>query len=131
MISKGNESKNTQPPPPSLSHSPSELFAKLETTLITVQQNKVRKQAKIRKRFNQIPHLALDIILESDKNIRKRHIQESQEVIPFPTGDHKAARNRQNSITDKHETHITKRIHKRSTALERSVKTNTEGLKHV
>ena len=119
------------PSPASLSHSPSELFAKLETTLITVQQNKIRKQAKIRKRFNQIPHLALDTILESDKNIRKRHIQESQEVIPFPTGDHKAARNRQYSITNKHETHITKRIHKRSTALERSVKTNTEGLKHV
>ena len=29
---------------------------------------------------------------ESDKSTRKHHIQESQEVSPFPTGDHKAAR---------------------------------------
>ena len=41
-----------------------------------------------------------DIIWEgSDKNTRKYHIQESQEVSPFPTGDHKAARK---------QTHITK-----------------------
>ena len=28
---------------------------------------------------------------ESDKNTRKHHIQESQEVSPFAAGDHKAA----------------------------------------
>ena len=27
--------------------------------------------------------------------VHKRHLQESQEVSPFPTGDHKAAMNRQ------------------------------------
>ena len=48
-----------------------------------------------------------DTILESDKNTRK-HIQESQEVSPFPTGDHKAVRNIQDSMTDKHETQIAK-----------------------
>ena len=36
---------------------------------------------------------------ESDKNSRKNHIQESQEVSPFLAGDQKAARNRQDSMT--------------------------------
>ena len=38
-----------------------------------------------------------DMVREVDKNTRKHHIQGSQEVSPFPTGDHKAARNRHNS----------------------------------
>ena len=46
--------------------------------------------------------------------------QESQEVSPFQAGDHKATRNGQDSMTDKHETQVAKMIHKRSTALERS-----------
>ena len=37
---------------------------------------------------------------ESDKNTRKRHIQESQEVSLFPAGNHKAAMNRHYSMTD-------------------------------
>ena len=65
---------------------------------------------------------------ESDKNTRKHHTQESQEVSPFPAGDHKAARNRQDIMTDKNETQITNRMHKRSTALERSVTKPLEGL---
>ena len=36
----------------------------------------------------------LKCIWESDKNTRKHNTQESQEVNPFPAGDHKAARNR-------------------------------------
>ena len=54
---------------------------------------KVKKKAKIRNRYTQIPHLTRDTILESGKNTRKHHTQGSQEVSPFPTGDHKAARN--------------------------------------
>ena len=50
--------------------------------------------------YNHIPHLTQDTIWESDKNLRKFHIQDSQEVSPFPAGDHKAARNRQDSMTD-------------------------------
>ena len=112
---------------------------------------KVRKKAKIRNGYNQVPHLTLDTTWESDKNttllyvhfsiaiilMGKREliallnlsswclvmverlfltvppgclqfvivvfpdhthllfIQESQEVSPFPAGDHKAAMNRQ------------------------------------
>ena len=73
---------------------------------------KVKKKGKIRNRYNQVPHLTQDTIWESDKDTRKHHTRESQEVSPFPAGDHKAARNRQ----DKQETQITERIYKWSTA---------------
>ena len=55
---------------------------------------KVRIKAKIRNRYNQVQHLTQDTEWESDKNTRKHHIQESQEVSPSLTGDHKAAINR-------------------------------------
>ena len=40
------------------------------------------KKAKIRNRYNQVPHLTWGSIRESDKNTRKHHTQESQEVSP-------------------------------------------------
>ena len=46
----------------------------------------------------------------------------------FPAGVHNAATSRHNSITDKHETQITKGIQTSSTALERSVRKIMEGL---
>ena len=61
---------------------------------------KVRKPAKIRNRYNQVPHLTQDITWESDKNTIKHHKQESQEVSPFPEGDHKAAIDRCESMTN-------------------------------
>ena len=61
---------------------------------------KVRKKAKIRNLYNQVPHLTQDTTWDSDDNTRKYHIQEPQEVSAFPTGDHKAAMNRQDSIKD-------------------------------
>ena len=65
---------------------------------------KVRKKAKIRNQYNQLPHLTQDTTWENDKNTRKHHTKESQGVSPFPTGDHKAAMNRLDSLTDtKHE----------------------------
>ena len=56
---------------------------------------KVRKKAKIRNRYNQALHLTQDTTLESNKYTIKHHAQESQEVSPFPAGDHKATINRQ------------------------------------
>ena len=35
--------------------------------------------------------------MESDKNTRKHHTQENQEINPYPAGDQKTARNRQDS----------------------------------
>ena len=54
---------------------------------------KVRKKAKIRNRYNQAPHLT------QDTNGKVTMFQlditnESQEVRPFPAGDHKASSNR-------------------------------------
>ena len=61
---------------------------------------KVSKKAKIRNRYNQVPHLTQETSDESDKNTRKHHIQESQEASPFPAGDHNAAMNRQETMTN-------------------------------
>ena len=59
---------------------------------------KVRKMAKIRNQYNQVSHLTLDTTWESNKttiNITNK----SQEVSPFPAGDHKAAMNKPKSMT--------------------------------
>ena len=61
---------------------------------------KVSKEVKIRKRYNQVPHLTQDTTRESEKNTIKHHTQESQEVSHLPEGDHKAAMNRQESTTN-------------------------------
>ena len=49
----------------------------------------------MRNRYNQIPHLIRDTTWKSDIDTWKHNKQESREVSPFLTGDHKAARNRQ------------------------------------
>ena len=54
----------------------------------------------IRNQFNQRPQLSQNTIWESDKNTRKDNAQQSQQVSLFPAGDHKAARNKQYSMTD-------------------------------
>ena len=61
----------------------------------------VRKKAKIRNLYNQVPHLTQDTIWQRDKNTRKHYLQECQEVSHFPAGDHKAARKRQNTNNKK------------------------------
>ena len=48
-----------------------------------------RKGAKIRNRYNQVPHLAQDTNGKVT-NSQLDTTNESQEVSPFPTGDHKA-----------------------------------------
>ena len=40
-----------------------------------------------------------DTVWESDKNTRKHNTHASQEVSPLKAGDHKAVRNREDSIT--------------------------------
>ena len=58
-----------------------------------VQMHKVRKRAKIRNRYNQAPHLTQDTnekVTTSQLDITNK----SQEVNPFPAGDHKALTNR-------------------------------------
>ena len=60
--------------------------------------SKVRKKAKVRNRYNQVPLPTQDTVWESDKNTIKHQTQESQEVSPFSAGDHKATRNRKDNM---------------------------------
>ena len=57
-------------------------------------RNKVSKGAKIRNRYNQEPHLTQD----TNRKVTNSQLDttnESQEVSPFPAGDHKAHINKQ------------------------------------
>ena len=54
---------------------------------------KVGKGAKIRNRYNQVPNLTQD----TNGKVTNTHLDnsnESQDVSPFPAGDHKAHKNR-------------------------------------
>ena len=82
---------------------------------------KVSKGAKIRNRYNQVPHLTQDTngkVTNSQLDTAK----ESQEVSPFTAGDHKAHINRRAQRHSKHKTEKNIKDPKRSTALEGSVK---------
>ena len=64
---------------------------------------KVGKGAKIRNRYNQVPHLTQDTNGKvTDSQIDTTN--ESQEVSPFPAGDHKAHINRYIQKQNKHKT---------------------------
>ena len=75
------------------------MLSQLYPLELQLNKAKVRKKAKFRNRYNQVPYLTWDTIWKSDKNTIKHHTQEGQEVNPFPVGDHEAARNKQDSIT--------------------------------
>ena len=61
--------------------------------LLSICLNKGRRQK------SGVLQLTHDTEWESDKNTRNHHIQESQGASPFPAGDHKATRNRKDSMT--------------------------------
>ena len=67
--------------------------------------------AKIRNRYNQVPHLTQDTNVKVT-NSQLDTTNESQEVSPFPAGDHKAHINR---CAQRHSKHKTEQKHKRST----------------
>ena len=60
---------------------------------------KVRKTARIRNRYNQVPHLPQDTKWESNK-ITINITNKSQDVSPFPSGDHKDTMSRRESMTN-------------------------------
>ena len=72
---------------------------------------KVSKGAKIRNRYNQVPHLTQDTNRKVT-NSQLDSTNESQEVSPFPAGDHKTHINRR---AQRHSKHKTEKKHKRST----------------
>ena len=65
--------------------------------------DKVSKCAKIRNRYNQVPHLTQDTNGKVT-NSQLDTTNESQEVSPFPAGDHKAHINRHVQRHSKHKT---------------------------
>ena len=73
-------------------------------------QFKVSKGTKIRNLYNQVPHLTQDTNWKVT-NSQLDTTNESQEVSPFPAGDHKAHINRRIQMHSKHKTEK----HKRST----------------
>ena len=81
----------------------------MHTMGVTI-NNKVSKGAKIRNRYNQVPHLTQDTNGKVT-NSQLDTTNESQEVSPFPAGDHKAHINRRIQRHSKHKTEK----HKRST----------------
>ena len=87
------------------------MIAKLKWTQSNAYQNKVSKGAKIRNRYNQVPHLTQDANGKVT-NSQLDTTNESKEVSPFPADDHKAHINRR---TQRHSKHKTEQKHKRST----------------
>ena len=71
----------------------------------------VSKGAKIRNRYNQVPHLTQDTNGKVT-NSQLDTTNESQEVSPFPVGYHKAHINRHVQRHSKHKTEKTLNIHK-------------------
>ena len=74
---------------------------------------KVRKRAKIRNRYNQVPHLTQDTngkVTNSQLDIAN----EIQEVSHFPAGDHKASIDSLARKHNKHKTEITRMIRKKA-----------------
>ena len=64
---------------------------------------KVSKSVKIRNRYNQVPHLTQDTNGKVT-NLQSDTTNESQEVSPFPAGDHKAHINIRTQRQSKHKT---------------------------
>ena len=71
--------------------------------LQNISPNKVSKGAKIRNRYNQVPHLTQDTNGKVT-NSQLDTTNESQEVSPFPAGDHKVHINRRAQRHSKHKT---------------------------
>ena len=73
------------------------------STDITTLRIKVSKCAKIRNRYNQVPHLTQDTNGKVT-NSQLYTTNESKDVSPFPAGDHKAQINRRTQRHSKHKT---------------------------
>ena len=70
---------------------------------VALETVKVSKGAKIRNRYNQVPHLTQDTNGKVT-NSQLDTTNESQEVSPFPAGGHKAHINRRTQRHNKHKT---------------------------
>ena len=88
---------------------------------------KVSKGAKISNQYNQVPHLSQDTN-EKVTNSQPDTTNESQEVSPFPAGDHMAHINRRTQRHSNHKTEENIKDPQKKYPFERSVKYFTGGL---
>ena len=91
---------------------------------------KVSKGAKIRNRYNQVPHLTQDTNGKVT-NSQLDNTNENQEVSPFPAGDHKAHINRCAQRHSRNKAEKTIKDPQKKFRLGKSVKYFTGGLKPV
>ena len=75
----------------------------LQPTIFFNLYTKVSEGAKIRNRYNQVPHLTQDTNAKVT-NSQLDTTNKSQEVSPFPAGDHKAHINRRIQMHSKRKT---------------------------
>ena len=75
----------------------------IRVSRILESNEEIMKKTKIRNRHNQVPHLALyGKVTKTQENIKHKRAQKS---ALSPAGDHKAARNRPDSIIKTNEKH--------------------------
>ena len=79
------------------------IFLVLQTTVSCCKSSEVSKGAKIRNRYNRVPHLTQDTNGKVT-NSQLYATNEGQEVSPFPAGDNKAQINRSVQGHNKHKT---------------------------
>ena len=87
------------------------IFSTMHSAQTIYNVYKVSRGAKMRSRYNQVPHPTQDTNGKVT-NSQLDTTNESQEVSPFPAGDHKAQINRR---AQRHSKHKTEQKHKRST----------------
>ena len=85
---------------------------------------KVSKSAMVRNRYNQVQHLTVDTNGKMT-NPQLDTTNQSQEVSPFPTGDHKAHINRRAQRYSKHKTEKHIRSTKSNISIPAFIKVNT------
>ena len=85
---------------------------------------KVSKSAKIRNRYNQVQHLTVDTNGKMT-NPQLDTTNQSQEVSPFPAGDHKAHINRRAQRYSQHKTEKHIRSTKSNISIPAFIKVNT------
>ena len=88
-----------------MQHSPT-IWGGVQCNGRKLEEAEVSKGAKIRNRYNQVPHLTQDTNGKVT-NSQLDTTNENQEVSPFPAGDHKAHINRHAQRHSKHKTEKT------------------------
>ena len=80
-------------------------YSKMFEDVVTKKHMKVRRWEKIRNRYNQAPHLTKDTNGKVTKSLLDT-TNESQEVSPFPAGEHKTDAQESTTKTRQKKSHL-------------------------